>query len=126
MLQSLPELKRDGDTILGATLVDLLYNDASSLKAGSLLKQMESLPILAEQLKQNPTEVVKALEEIRELSQNHRCRPGLLTYSWHSIAAQWHSTLRHWQCDAARETSVSLAESFPAQGHCLLHCELRY
>jgi hypothetical protein len=70
MLQSLPELKRDGDTILGTTLTDLLYDDSACLKASTLLRQMETLPMLADKLKNEPSEVVQALEKLRSICES--------------------------------------------------------
>jgi hypothetical protein len=66
MQQSLPELKRDADTILGSTIVDVMYSSSSSLKANSLLKQMEMVPLLSEAIQSKPSEVVSKLESLRK------------------------------------------------------------
>lgn len=68
MQQSLPELKRDADTVLGSTLVDMTYSSSSSLKANSLLKQMDLIPQLAETIQSNPSEIISKLELLRKHS----------------------------------------------------------
>ena len=63
--QSLPEMKRDGNTVLTSVNADLLYNESSTGRAGGLLTQMEFVPKLIENLNKNPDEVVKAFEALR-------------------------------------------------------------
>ncbi|TBU62037.1 Metalloenzyme, LuxS/M16 peptidase-like protein [Dichomitus squalens] len=63
--QSLPEMKRDGDTVLGSVSAELLYAESSTSRMGGVVPQMEFIPKLAQQLQESPPEVVKDLEEIR-------------------------------------------------------------
>jgi hypothetical protein len=65
MQQSLPEMKRDADTVLGSTIVDVMYSESSSLRANSLLKQLDVIPQLAEMIQTNPSEIVSRLELLR-------------------------------------------------------------
>jgi hypothetical protein len=65
ILQSLPERKRDGSTVLDSSWAELLYGDNSTLRAGALNVQAEFLPEVAKQLQESPDEVVNALKEIR-------------------------------------------------------------
>lgn len=63
--QSLPEQKRDGDTILGSVTAEMLFDETSVSRTTMTLPQAEFIPKLAEQLQQSPDEVVKDFEEIR-------------------------------------------------------------
>lgn len=63
--QSLPELKRDGDTVLGSVSAELLYSESSTSRMGAIVPQIEYIPKLVQQLQESPAEVVKDLEEIR-------------------------------------------------------------
>ncbi|KIP12417.1 hypothetical protein PHLGIDRAFT_61992 [Phlebiopsis gigantea 11061_1 CR5-6] len=64
-LQSLPELKRDGNTVLGSVCSELLYDANSTSRFSGVLPQAEFVPKLAQQLQETPAEVVKAFETIR-------------------------------------------------------------
>ncbi|KAG6877636.1 hypothetical protein C0993_005345 [Termitomyces sp. T159_Od127] len=64
--QSLPELKRSGDNVLGSLWAELVYNDKSTSRAGSILPQLDFVPKLAKRLQTNPTEVIADFEEIRK------------------------------------------------------------
>ncbi|KAI0375392.1 hypothetical protein BV20DRAFT_960528 [Pilatotrama ljubarskyi] len=63
--QSLPEMKRDGDTVLGSVSAELLYDQSSTSRMGSVIPQIEFVPKLAQQLQESPAEVLKDFEEIR-------------------------------------------------------------
>ncbi|KAJ7630999.1 Metalloenzyme, LuxS/M16 peptidase-like protein [Roridomyces roridus] len=63
--QSLPEMKRDGNTVLGSLWADLLHSDASTSRAGGILPQIDFMPKLATQLSEKPEQVIADLEEIR-------------------------------------------------------------
>ncbi|KAJ6519911.1 Metalloenzyme, LuxS/M16 peptidase-like protein [Mycena sanguinolenta] len=63
--QSLPEMKRDGNTVLGSLWADLLYNEASTSRAGGILPQNEYIPNLAKQLAESPDQIIADLQEIR-------------------------------------------------------------
>ncbi|KAF8898648.1 Metalloenzyme, LuxS/M16 peptidase-like protein [Infundibulicybe gibba] len=63
--QSLPELKRDGNNVLGSLSADLLYAENSTSRCGGILPQAEFIPKLSKQLQEKPDEVVSAFEEIR-------------------------------------------------------------
>ncbi|KDQ63640.1 hypothetical protein JAAARDRAFT_29668 [Jaapia argillacea MUCL 33604] len=64
--QSLPELKRDGSTVLGSVTAGLLYDEKSTSRAGGVLTQMEFVPKIMKQLQETPEEVVREFEEIRK------------------------------------------------------------
>ncbi|KAG6821939.1 hypothetical protein H0H92_015991, partial [Tricholoma furcatifolium] len=64
--QSLPELKRSGDNVLGSLWAELVFNDDSTSRAGSILPQLEFVPALAKQLQANPDEVIADFEDIRK------------------------------------------------------------
>lgn len=64
--QSLPELKRDGNTVLTAYSSDQLYDEASTSRANSVLEQMKVLPKLVKQLQDSPDDVIKDFEEMRK------------------------------------------------------------
>ncbi|KAF5377430.1 hypothetical protein D9615_005325 [Tricholomella constricta] len=64
--QSLPELRRDGNNVLGSVWADLVYNEDSTSRAGGILPQMDFLPKLAKQLQDNPAQVIADFEEIRK------------------------------------------------------------
>lgn len=66
--QNLPELKRDGNTVLGAVGAQQLYDANSTQRAGSVVEQMDFIPALAKQLQENPDDVVVKLETIRKYS----------------------------------------------------------
>lgn len=64
--QSLPEMKRDGQTVLGSVLSDLIYKESSTSRSGGVLPQVEFIPKLAKQLQDAPEEVLADFEEIRK------------------------------------------------------------
>lgn len=64
--QSLPEMKRDGNTVLGSVWADLLYDESSTSRAGGLIDQVDFIPKLAKQLQEKPEEVIADFEEIRK------------------------------------------------------------
>ncbi|RDB28821.1 hypothetical protein Hypma_015435 [Hypsizygus marmoreus] len=64
--QSLPEMKRDGNNVLGSVWADLIYNEDSTSRCGSVLPQVEFIPKLAKQLQESPAEVIADFEEIRK------------------------------------------------------------
>lgn len=64
-LQSIPELKRDGNTVLSSVSSEILYDDNSTSRWNGVLPQAEFVPTLSKQLQENPDEVIKAFEAIR-------------------------------------------------------------
>lgn len=66
--QSLPEMKRDGNNVLGSLWSEILFNEDSTTRSGSVLPQVEFIPKLAKQLQDNPFQVIKDFEEIRKFS----------------------------------------------------------
>ena len=68
-LQSLPELKRDGNTVLGSVCSDLLYDSSSTSRYSGVLPQAEFIPKLAEQLHEKPEEAIAAFVKIRQHGQ---------------------------------------------------------
>ncbi|KAI9060189.1 hypothetical protein FKP32DRAFT_1595582 [Trametes sanguinea] len=64
--QSLPEMKRDGDTVLGSVSAELLYAESSTSRMGSVVPQVDFIPKLSQQLQESPAEVIKDFEEIRK------------------------------------------------------------
>ncbi len=63
--QSLPEMKRDGDTVLGSVNSELLFDETYVPRMGSVVPMIDFVPKLAQQLQESPEEVIKDLEEIR-------------------------------------------------------------
>ncbi|KAL1708664.1 Metalloenzyme, LuxS/M16 peptidase-like protein [Schizophyllum commune] len=63
---ALPELKRDGSTVLSAVWSDAMYSERSTARAGTVLQQTEFIPKVAEQLQQQPEEVAKIMAEVRD------------------------------------------------------------
>lgn len=66
--QNLPELKRDGNTVLGAVSAQQLYDANSTQRAGSVVEQMDFIPIISKQLQDSPDDVIAKLETIRKYS----------------------------------------------------------
>lgn len=66
ILQSLPELKRDGNTVLSAYSSELLYDESSTPRSNAVLQQMRTVPKLVKMLQENPEEVRKDFEEMRK------------------------------------------------------------
>ncbi|TFK30528.1 cytoplasmic protein [Coprinopsis marcescibilis] len=64
--QSLPELKRDGNTVLNSLWNELVYSEQSTSRAATVLPQAEFIPQLATRLQENPNEVLNEFEEIRK------------------------------------------------------------
>ena len=69
--QSLPEMKRDGDTVLNSVNAELLYDETSMTRMGSVVPLIDFVPKLSQQLQESPAEVVKDLEEIRRYGEIH-------------------------------------------------------
>jgi hypothetical protein len=63
--QSLPESKRDGNTVVSSVSGQLLFDETSSLQASALMTQLEFVPKLTQLIKDNPQKVVKDLEQLR-------------------------------------------------------------
>jgi Zn-dependent M16 (insulinase) family peptidase len=63
--QSLPEMKRDGNTVLGSLWADLLFGLNSTSRLSGVLPQTEFIPQLMTELQENPEKVINDFEEIR-------------------------------------------------------------
>ena len=59
-------MKRSGKTVLGAIASEQLYDETSTPRAGTVLKQAEFIPGLAQQLQDEPKKVIGDFELIRE------------------------------------------------------------
>ncbi|KAL5495204.1 hypothetical protein ACEPAI_667 [Sanghuangporus weigelae] len=66
VLQRLPELKRDGNTVLNAYSSELLYDATSTPRSNAVLEQTRVVPRLAKMLQEDPEQVRKDFEEIRK------------------------------------------------------------
>jgi Zn-dependent M16 (insulinase) family peptidase len=64
--QTLPELKRDGNTVLSAVTAQQLFGKNSTSTAGVVLEQMDFIPRISEQLKEDPEAVIAKFEQIRK------------------------------------------------------------
>ncbi|EPQ60716.1 hypothetical protein GLOTRDRAFT_30984 [Gloeophyllum trabeum ATCC 11539] len=64
--QSLPELKRDGSTVMQSFQTDLIYDESSSTRAGGLLAQMDFIPSITQRLQESPEAVALEFEELRK------------------------------------------------------------
>ena len=59
-------MKRSGDTVLNAILWEQLYDESSTCRAGTILKQAEFIPGLIQQLQDEPKKVIEEFEVIRQ------------------------------------------------------------
>ncbi|KAK1232703.1 hypothetical protein PQX77_004179 [Marasmius sp. AFHP31] len=75
--QSLPEMKRDGNTVLGSVWADVLFDKSSTSRAGGLIEQVDFIPKLAKQLQESPEEVIADFEAIRK----HMTEPTGMRFS---------------------------------------------
>ncbi|KAJ8084110.1 hypothetical protein PM082_002877 [Marasmius tenuissimus] len=75
--QSLPEMKRDGNTVLGSVWADVLFDRSSTSRAGGLIEQVDFIPKLAKQLQESPEEVIADFEAIRK----HMTEPSGMRFS---------------------------------------------
>lgn len=64
-MQGLPELKRDGDTVLASYTSELLYNQSNTSRANSVLEQMRVIPEFMKELQENPEKARAKFDEIR-------------------------------------------------------------
>ena len=64
-------MKRDGDTVLNSVNAELLYDETSMTRMGSVVPLIDFVPKLSQQLQESPAEVVKDLEEIRRYGEIH-------------------------------------------------------
>ena len=71
ILQGLPELKRDGNTMLSSYSAELLYDQTSTARTNAISGQMKAIPELVKMLQENPEQVRKDFEEIRKHSKDH-------------------------------------------------------
>ena len=67
--QSLPGLKRDGNTVLSAVTTELLHDESSTARAGGVLCQSDFNRSLAERINEAPEEVIKEFESLRQYSE---------------------------------------------------------
>lgn len=63
--QTLPELKRDGDTVLSSVWANLLYAENSTSQASGVLPQTKFIPMLMQDLQDNPDKVIADFNELR-------------------------------------------------------------
>ena len=68
ILQALPELKRDGNTVMSSVSNVLLYDENSTNRANGVLVQMDELPKLAKALEESPEKVIADFEAFRQCS----------------------------------------------------------
>ena len=83
--QSLPEMKRDGDTVLNSVSSELLYEETYVPRMGSVVPMIDFIPKLAQQLQESPAEVINDLEEIRRCCEY--CHMSSISYhrkAWQS------------------------------------------
>ncbi|KII93562.1 hypothetical protein PLICRDRAFT_49603 [Plicaturopsis crispa FD-325 SS-3] len=65
--QSLPEMKRDGNTVLSSVWSSLLFNENSTSRSGGVLAQVDFIPELAKKLQDSPDAVIADFNEIRKI-----------------------------------------------------------
>ncbi|KAF9044800.1 hypothetical protein BDZ89DRAFT_1191615 [Hymenopellis radicata] len=63
--QSLPEMKRNGNTVLGSLWGEVMYDKSSTSLASGVLAQAEFIPKLVKQLQEDSEGVIADLETIR-------------------------------------------------------------
>ena len=76
--QSLPEMKRSGKTVLSAIASEQLYDETSTPRAGTVLKQAEFIPGLIQQLQDEPKKVIGEFEAIRQTCEPCRTLTDML------------------------------------------------
>jgi hypothetical protein len=59
-------MKRSGNTVLSAISSEQLYDETSTPRAGTVLKQAEFIPGLIQQLQDEPEKVIEEFETIRK------------------------------------------------------------
>ncbi|KAK7694817.1 hypothetical protein QCA50_002005 [Cerrena zonata] len=64
--QSLPELRRDGSTVLSSLTATLMYAENVTSRANGILPQSEFIPRIAQRLQETPEEVLRDFETIRQ------------------------------------------------------------
>ncbi|KAF8168013.1 Metalloenzyme, LuxS/M16 peptidase-like protein [Crassisporium funariophilum] len=64
--QSLPEMKRDGNNVLGSLWSTMIFDDNSTSRSGGVLPQAELIPKLTKALQESPSEVIADFETIRK------------------------------------------------------------
>jgi Zn-dependent M16 (insulinase) family peptidase len=78
LLQDLPRRKRSANNAGSSTIFDMLFDKTKSPSiANGLLGTLNSLPSIAEELKQHPQQVIKKLETLRE----HLLDPAIMRIS---------------------------------------------
>lgn len=93
--QSLPEMKRDGNTVLGSLWADLMYSDKNTSRAGGVLPQVDFVPKLAKELQESPEKVIADFEEIRKYGED--ILPVTCTMlNDPSYRPFWNTLLCHW------------------------------
>ena len=73
--QSLPEMKRNGNTVLSAISSEQLYDETSTPRAGTVLSQAEFIPGLIQRLQDEPKKVIEEFEVIRRTRESERASP---------------------------------------------------
>ena len=68
--QSLPEIKRDGSTVLSSLWADLIHAENSTFRFGGVLPQAEFIPKLVKTLQESPEAVIADFEKIRKSSRS--------------------------------------------------------
>lgn len=63
--QSLPELKRDGNTMMSSLLSSLLHDESSSTRGYNITTMLETIPQISKQLETDPDSLVKDMEQFR-------------------------------------------------------------
>jgi hypothetical protein len=67
LIQELPERKRNGARVASSTATSLLFDKfKSASQATGLLNSIEFLPRMDAELKEQPKEVIRKLEELRK------------------------------------------------------------
>ena len=65
--QSLPQYKRDGNSVAGAVMTDLTYDASRTARYSTVTGMMEWVPRIAKELKENPKEVVQKLKRVQAI-----------------------------------------------------------
>lgn len=66
--QAIPEMKRDGNTVMSAVWTELLFDERSTSRANGVTTQMDVIPKLIKQLQESPDSLLNDFEEIRKHS----------------------------------------------------------
>jgi Zn-dependent M16 (insulinase) family peptidase len=67
--QSLPELKRDGNTVARSVFNDLVFDKSLTTTHGGVVALMDWIPKVSAEVQENVQSVIEKLEQVRKISE---------------------------------------------------------